>query len=126
MAHPWDFPGPPSSVNGVPVRPKVRSDVSAIKPATTGVRLSRDIRPLTEFRANAAAFVDQVRLTKKPVVLTQHGRGTAVLLDVDSFEKLLDEVEVLRDILMAEEQIAARLEGRHPRVEGRLRAILGR
>ena len=85
MAHPWDFLDRPSFVNGVPVRPKVRSDVSAVRPAITGVRLSRDIRPLTEFRANAAGFIDQVRLTKKP-----------------------DEVELLRDVLTAEEQIAAR------------------
>ena len=126
MAHPWDFPHRPSTVSGVPVRPKVRSDVSAINPAITGVRLSRDIRPLTEFRANAAGFVDQVRLTRKPVVLTQRGRGTAVPLDVDTFEKLLDELELLRDVLAAEEQVAARRDGPHPRVEARLRAILGR
>lgn len=126
MAHPWEFLDRPSSVNGVPVRPRVRSDASAVKPAITGVRLSRDIRPLTEFRANAAGFIDQVRLTKKPVVLTQHGRGTAVLLDVESFEKLLDEIELLRDVLTAEEQVAARQDGPHLRVEARLRAILGR
>jgi antitoxin YefM len=126
MAHPWEFPSQPPAASGLPVRPKVRSDVSTIKPATTGVRLTRDIRPLTEFRANAAGFIDQVRLTRKPVVLTQHGRGTAVLLDVDSFEKLIDEVELLRDVLTAEEQVAARRDGPHPRVEARLRAILGR
>jgi antitoxin YefM len=119
-------PTQPHANRASAVRPNVRSDVSAVKPAITGVRLSRDIRPVTEFRANAAAFIDQVQATRKPVVLTQHGRGTAVLLDIDSFERLLDEVELLRDVLTAEEQVAARRDGPHPRVEARLRARLGR
>lgn len=39
------------------------------------MRFTEDIRPLSEFRANAAAFVEQVQTTQRPIVLTQHGRG---------------------------------------------------
>jgi antitoxin YefM len=71
------------------------------------VRPSEDIRPLTEFRANAAAVVQQVQDTKRPVILTQHGRSAAVLLDVEAYEGLLDELALLRDIRTAEAQIQA-------------------
>lgn len=71
------------------------------------VRPSEDIRPLTEFRANAAAVVQQVQDTKRPVFLTQHGRSAAVLLDVEAYEGLLDELALLRDIRTAEAQIHA-------------------
>ena len=37
----------------------------------TKVLPTEDIRPLSEFRANAAAFVQQVQGTKRPVILTQ-------------------------------------------------------
>jgi len=71
------------------------------------IRVSQDIRPLSEFRANAAAFVQHVRQTRRPLVLTQRGRGAAVLLDIAEYERLVERAELLEDIATAEEQIAA-------------------
>ena len=70
------------------------------------IRFSEDIRPLSEFRANAAAFVEQVQTTHRPIVLTQRGRGAAVLMDVNEYERLVERAEVLEDVRIAEEQIA--------------------
>jgi len=69
------------------------------------VRPTEDVRPLSEFRANAASFVQQVRGTKRPVILTVHGRSAAVLLDVGEYETLLDQLELLRDVKTAEGQL---------------------
>jgi antitoxin YefM len=69
-------------------------------------RLTDDVRPLSEFRANVAAFVQRVRRTGRPMVLTQHGRSAAVLLDVEAYEELLERVEVLQDVERAERQLA--------------------
>jgi antitoxin YefM len=71
-----------------------------------GFRISEDIRPVSEFRANAAAFVQQVRTTGRPMVLTQHGRGAAVLLDIGEYERLMERVQLLDEITAAEEQVA--------------------
>jgi len=68
---------------------------------------TEDIRPLSEFRSHAAAFVQIVRETGRPLVLTQHGRGAAVLLDVRAYEALIEQVELLRDVRLAEQQVAA-------------------
>lgn len=70
------------------------------------LRLMEDVRPLSEFRANAAAFVEQVQATHRPIVLTQHGRSAAVLLDVGEYERLTERAEVLEDIRLAEQQVA--------------------
>ena len=70
-------------------------------------RPSQDILSLSEFRANVAAALQQVRRKGRPIFLTQHGRGTAVLLDVSQYEALVDELELLRDIRTAEKQLAA-------------------
>ena len=56
----------------------------------SGLRPSQDVRPVTEFRANASAFLDQLHQTRRPVILTQHGRSAAVLLDVRDYEEMLD------------------------------------
>ena len=87
---------------------------------------SRDIQPVTEFRANAAQFIVQVQETGEPVILTQHGRSAAVLLDVESYESMLDELALLRDVRVAEEQVAAGRTANHPAVAKKLRARLAR
>lgn len=71
------------------------------------IKPSRDIRPVTEFRANASQFIAQVRETRAPVYLTQHGKGAAVLLDVDAYEAMTDELALLRHVLTSEREIAA-------------------
>ena len=68
--------------------------------------LNQDVRPLSEFRANASAFVQQVRETKRPLVITQNGRSAAVLLDVTEYEELLAKLDLLQDIQEAEAQLA--------------------
>ena len=71
------------------------------------LRPSADVRPVTEFRARTSAVLAQVHETKRPVVLTHNGRSTAVLLDVEVYEALMDELELLRDLQVAETQAAA-------------------
>ena len=53
------------------------------------INLEEDIRPLSEFRAHTASFVDHVKRTGRPLVLTQHGKSAAVLLDVREYQRLL-------------------------------------
>ncbi len=71
------------------------------------VRVDEDIRPLSEFRASVASFVKQIHETRRPMVLTQRGRGVAVLIDVHEFELMQERLEVLADIYRAEEQLVA-------------------
>ena len=73
--------------------------MSVLKPST-------DVLPVTEFRANTSALLAQLRTNKRPMVLTQHGRSAAVVLDVGEYERLLDEIALLQDIRVAEEQVA--------------------
>ena len=69
------------------------------------VVLDEDVKPISEFRANAASLVRQVQRTRRPLVITQQGRSAAVLLDVSEYEKLLAKLELLQDIHTAETQI---------------------
>jgi len=90
------------------------------------LRPSQDVQPLSAFRANAAGFLDQVRETKRPLVLTQHGKSAAVVLDVDEYEALVEQVELIRDIRDARAEMA-RGEGiPHEEVVAELRARLKR
>ncbi len=69
--------------------------------------LNKDIKPLSEFRANAAGFIKQVQQTKRPLVITSHGKTAAVLIGVAEYEDLVEKIELLQDIKVAERQLEA-------------------
>ena len=69
------------------------------------ILLNEDIQPLSEFRANVTSFIDKVRKTKRPLVITQRGKSAAVMMGVAEYEALLDKLELLQDIQLAESQI---------------------
>ncbi len=89
-------------------------------------KLDRDIRPLSDFRANAAEMIEQVRESGRPLVLTQRGHSAAVILDVAEYERLLDEIELLRDIRTAERQLKAGRTLSNREAKGELRKRLAR
>jgi prevent-host-death family protein len=85
------------------------------------INLDEDVRPVSEFRQNAAKFVQQVRETHRPLVLTQHGKSAAVLLDVGEYERLMERTEVMDAIRAAEREMDAGLGIPHEQVVAQLR-----
>lgn len=69
------------------------------------VKLNSDIKPVSEFRANAAELIEHVKNSRRPLVLTQRGHSAAVLLDVAEYERMVDEIELLSDVRTAMQQI---------------------
>lgn len=65
---------------------------------------SEDIRPLTELKTKASSPVAQLHRSRRPMLLTRRGRGVAVLLDLEEYERL---VERARFIEALEEGAAA-------------------
>lgn len=64
-------------------------------------REPRDVHedvPASDLRTRAESLVDRVRSTRRPIVVTQEGKGAAVLVDIESYRSLVDEVELLRDV----------------------------
>ena len=53
---------------------------------------------MSEVRTGIATFIKQVRDTKRPVIITQHGKGVAVLLDAHEYEAMQEKLELLTDI----------------------------
>jgi len=62
------------------------------------LKIDQDIRSMSEFRTGIASFLKQVHNTKRPLIITQHGRGAAVLLDVGEYEAMQEKIELLKDI----------------------------
>jgi prevent-host-death family protein len=70
-------------------------------------RVNEDIRPMSEFRTGIAGFLKQIHDTKRPLIITQHGKGVAVLLDAGEYEAMQERIELLQDIQTSISQIGS-------------------
>jgi len=71
------------------------------------VNYAEDIVPLSSFRADVTRLMTQTRQTHRPIVVTQNGKAANVFLDVNDYQKLIDKVDLMRDIYAGEQDIAA-------------------
>ena len=69
------------------------------------VRIDQDIKSLSEVRTGIANFIKQVHDTKRPVIITQHGKGVAVLMDAREYEMMQDKLELLTDVQISLNQL---------------------
>jgi len=69
------------------------------------IQLDQDIQPLSEFRSKVAFYFDKVKKTRRPLIITQNGKSSAILLDVSEYQSMVDKIEILEDIKLAESQI---------------------
>jgi prevent-host-death family protein len=65
-----------------------------------------DIISLTEFKNDASAWIERLQ-SQPPVVLTQNGRGRAVVLSYDAFRAMQTEVALLTRLARAEGDLKA-------------------
>lgn len=69
------------------------------------MKISSDIKPVTYLKANAAALLDQINTTHRPVVITQNGEPKAVLQDPQSYENMRNALGLLKLISQGEDDI---------------------
>ena len=60
----------------------------------------KNIKPLTEFRNHIKDYIKELQTNKKPIILTQHGKSAAVLLDPDKFQEIQDQIEFMRNVAL--------------------------
>jgi len=70
------------------------------------IEIDQDIRPLSEFRKDAADFIDRINKQKRSIVLTQHGKSAAVLVNVSEYQRMVDKLDLMEELIEAERQIA--------------------
>ena len=74
------------------------------------MKLDRDIHSLTDFKLRTPEFVQQLKATGQPVVLTINGKAELVVQDATSCQALLDiaeEAKVLEGIRRGLEDVRA-------------------
>ena len=65
-----------------------------------------DIISLTEFKNDASGWIERLQ-SQPPVVLTQNGRGKAVVQSYESYRQTQLELALLKRLTMAQADVAA-------------------
>ena len=71
-----------------------------------------DIHSLTDFQRNARDYIDRLKQTGRPEVLTVNGKAELVIQDAESYQKLvdaLDRAEAIEGIRRGLEEMKAGL-----------------
>ena len=74
------------------------------------IRITEDIRSITDLKRNTSSVLDQIHKTKRPIILTVNGKAEAVLVDAKEYEKITSAFNLLKLLAPAEEDIK---EGRY-------------
>ncbi|MCF8111137.1 MAG: type II toxin-antitoxin system Phd/YefM family antitoxin [Desulfobacteraceae bacterium] len=66
-----------------------------------------NIIPVSDLRQDAAKLLKQLKKNDEPLIITQRGRATAVIIGVEAYEKLEHEKEILRLLAKGDREIEA-------------------
>ena len=71
------------------------------------MKLSEAVLSISEVNANAAKLIEQMQITHQPVIITQNGRATAIVQDMQSYEQTQESLALLKIIAQGQADIAA-------------------
>lgn len=87
--------------------------------------MAEDIHPAADLQSKAEDLLRQVQETRRPIVLTQEGKGAAVLVDIDSYQSLLEDLALLQDVHRGLADVEAGRVVSHEEARARLMARYG-
>lgn len=67
--------------------------------------LKEDIKPISYVKAHTADTMKQVNATQRPIFVTQNGEAKAVIMDTESYEKLIKAVGLFKLVAQGEKDI---------------------
>ncbi len=68
------------------------------------INLVEDVCPVSEFRADINSMIQKTKTTHRPIVLTQHGKTSAVVMDINDYQRLVYEKQLIDDVNLARRQ----------------------
>ena len=88
---------------------------------------AKGIEPVTVLKTKSAELIRQVRETGQPIIITQNGKPTAVLQDVESFQRQREALTLLKILARGDQEISEGKGLRHDdvmrRVERKLKDL---
>ena len=81
------------------------------------IKLKDEINSLSNFKRNTSEFVEQLKKSGRPVILTINGKAELVVQDAESYQRLLEVSERLETIEALKPAIAEMKAGKGERAD---------
>ena len=78
------------------------------------------LKPVTEIKRHATEIIDQLRNDRIPVLITEHGKEAAVMLDLATYKGMLHRLELLEVIAKGEQAFTFGRSSGHAEVKARM------
>ena len=69
------------------------------------INLTKDLKPISYIKAHTTEIVNYVENTKSPVVITQNGEAKAVIIDIESYQKTINAINLAKLLSFGEKDI---------------------
>jgi prevent-host-death family protein len=69
------------------------------------INLKEDIKPISYIKTNAADMIEYINDHKNPIIITQHGEARGVLLDVESYQNMVNALSIMKLMQISEKSI---------------------
>jgi prevent-host-death family protein len=69
------------------------------------INLKEDIKPISYIKTNAAEMIAYINDHKNPIIVTQHGEARGVLLDVESYQSMVNALSIMKLLQVSEKAI---------------------
>jgi len=89
------------------------------------LNLANDIKPISYIKSHTAEMIRQVGDNKNPIVITQNGEAKAVIIDIDSYQNLINSVNLMKIISIGDRDIKNGKIVSHEDVKKHIEKILG-
>ena len=85
------------------------------------VDYAKSIEPVTVLKTKSAELIRKARDSGQPIVITQNGKATAVLQDVESFQRQREALLLLKFMATGDQQLRAGQGVTHAKAGDRIR-----
>jgi prevent-host-death family protein len=89
------------------------------------INLKEDIKPISYIKTNAADMIDYINDHKNPIIVTQHGEARGVLLDIESYQSMVNALSIMKLLQVSEKSIQDGRVYDHEEVFSNLRSMIG-
>lgn len=61
--------------------------------------LAEDICSVTDFRSDIPKMLDKAKETHRPIVITQHGKSSAIVMNIHDYQELIESYEFMKTVI---------------------------
>ena len=90
------------------------------------IDLVKNLKPISYVKAHTTEIVKNVGETKAPIIITQNGEAKAVILDIESYQKTLNAVNLAKLLSFSEKDLKIGNVVTHEEAKNRFKKTIGK